>query len=478
MKITKPNYAHLLLWGIFLLTSCRARPEAVIAFHIRVKDNKGLSLSGAEVFVERKSLGRSDNQGLLKKTLFLNKESSVLIEVKKESPEVHYSPFMKRETLSSEDSQPLELEAVLYSVPKLGAKEEGDDLPLPDKESQDATNSQVKPNLAAKMKANIKTPPVVVGKAIPAATNLPLASATLSAAKKELVPTLSKNSPDSPLPALAKTPHSLSLLPSVEKKVEKKVSPEEKQLTPPSPTASVESRYLKIYAFSQVQGHKRPLAGVDVLIGEKKLGKTSNKGTFSVPMPGKLDSFVEVTLLAPKLSHHGSTKKGGKEKKHWLPERFTRHFTLSASDIKIQRMFTDQTPSPLSTSSQLEGTVLRVDQEGKVVINIGSFQDKNLRASSSFSVFGTQINEGGNHLKNTKVAELILQKIGLATSEGYLSNLKSRAFVYPGDRVVFDQNHPQKTSNLISTKDKSHKEGLGEPLSSGGAAGSPKKIPL
>jgi hypothetical protein len=111
-----------LLSALLFLSSCNLESEYTV--NVKVKNNQGEPLDGAEVRIEKNKLGVTDQNGNLEATISLAPESETRVEVTKDSAQFYYAPYFKRFTVPKlaelEDGKklPIEFEAILYSVPK------------------------------------------------------------------------------------------------------------------------------------------------------------------------------------------------------------------------------------------------------------------------------------------------------------------------------------------------------------------------
>lgn len=113
--------ALFLLFGLLLLTqstqSCRFfRAEAT--FKVRVISGTGDPIPGAQITIQKKVVGHSDDQGQAEINLELPTDESILVEINKPSAQMFYAPFFETVRVSKGEPNRFNLQATLYAVPK------------------------------------------------------------------------------------------------------------------------------------------------------------------------------------------------------------------------------------------------------------------------------------------------------------------------------------------------------------------------
>lgn len=119
----------LLVCVFFALSSCHNNKSIVL--HIAAKGSDGAPLQRAQVSVNDKKLGTTDSSGSLVTELSLSDGEEYLLEISKESETSYYAPFIKKISAEASDGQRLQVEALLYSVPKWSFQfsEKADEVP-------------------------------------------------------------------------------------------------------------------------------------------------------------------------------------------------------------------------------------------------------------------------------------------------------------------------------------------------------------
>ena len=105
----------LLIIGI-LLSSCRASNTVVL--HVAAKGSDGAPLEQAQIHLNDKMVGSTDSGGVFVTELSLKEGEEYLLEISKESEKSYYAPFIKKIMAEGQNGQSLQVDALLYSVPK------------------------------------------------------------------------------------------------------------------------------------------------------------------------------------------------------------------------------------------------------------------------------------------------------------------------------------------------------------------------
>ena len=111
------NVSILVLAVLFGL-SCDSKEN--YQMRVEVKTNVGDPIAGAEIRVEKDTVGKTDEDGFFSKEIALQAGEKVKLEVMKESAEFYFAPYFKRFTVPEIDGEDnsLAFQAILYSVPK------------------------------------------------------------------------------------------------------------------------------------------------------------------------------------------------------------------------------------------------------------------------------------------------------------------------------------------------------------------------
>lgn len=104
-----------LIVGI-LLSSCSASNTAVL--HVSAKGSDGAPLEQAQIHLNDKMVGSTDSGGVFVTELSLKEGEEYLLEISKESEKSYYAPFIKKIRAEGQNGQSLQVDALLYSVPK------------------------------------------------------------------------------------------------------------------------------------------------------------------------------------------------------------------------------------------------------------------------------------------------------------------------------------------------------------------------
>jgi hypothetical protein len=402
--------------------SCRRDVEAMVDFRVEVTDNKNSPVSTAEVLLDGKKVGLTDGDGKLTKSLFLKKESHVLVEVKKESQKLYYSPFMIKEYISENQSQMLKINAKMYFVPKNGEEEEPSAKVTVLNTTKPVEKVETKPlealsqqPLVAKAVTTVSVPPTILPSSVKKTDLSKQKIAVEDSNKKEQTEKTNK-----------------ALIKPIKNKMKMVSNAGKKKVLTPHKADEFKVK-LNVISYIPAKNRRFPLSHVKVLVNGKKIGETDKKGVFQEDIYQPKDSLITVTLV---------------DKTH-MPETFSTDFIMSY-DMLIEKGFT----SRHARKPSFEGAVLSKQKEGKVIVNLGSLQGINIKENDLLTVYGMQINENGNEKKEVVSGELIVKKVNLATSECEIKFLKPRSFISTGGRVVL-LGHESPLAK-ISKKEKKH----------------------
>lgn len=469
--------------------SCKNNPDSVVSLKILAKDNKSNAIANAEVFLDNSKIGTTDATGQLTKTLSLKKNSSSVLEVKKDDLQYYYSPFIQKQQVTDVDSQDVQVQAVLYFVPKLSDKsdEQGDDIP-----QKSATPE--------KLPADIKvasSPETVTedNKAPIQAHATQMQSSTLTHQTTE-ISTLNHQET-----AVSSVKHK----PLEPTKLKKKKGGFAVEVT--------------VHTFIQDGDQQVGIADIVVSSQGEELGKTDINGNFSTPVYGTKDSLSEITLappkatnllpesfstdfvlsqnftihkmfshLIPKIPTLGiSTSKTNDSKQKKFLHRLSIHLTQTKAvsttilnkdeiagnkslnyvlipkfenkgvslkvfniknqlfldffqltdtknDLQVQKVY-DAFSDKLFHQIPLEASILKVEKNSKVFINIGT-ASKKLKPGDRLFVYGMQIDKTGQSKEHSLIAEIEVAQMNLNTSECEVIHLNSRSFIQVGDQVL------------------------------------------
>ena len=103
--------------NLLVIIACTEQ-KALVTLIVQVRTNQGDPVSGAQIDLDGKSVGVSDQTGRLSYQVELPAASTPRLEVRKESDTYYFAPYVETFTIGDSPTASFDVEATLYFVPK------------------------------------------------------------------------------------------------------------------------------------------------------------------------------------------------------------------------------------------------------------------------------------------------------------------------------------------------------------------------
>lgn len=103
---------------IILFSSISCTKTTDVNIRIKAKTNQGRIVTGAQVLINDKNVGHTDGNGRFKYRNKFNQDSTIRLEIRKESPKYYYAPYFESYNTGDHKNLKIDTKATLYFVPK------------------------------------------------------------------------------------------------------------------------------------------------------------------------------------------------------------------------------------------------------------------------------------------------------------------------------------------------------------------------
>ncbi len=118
------NFSMIVFVSWWLMAGCTKTTD--VDFRMSVRDSQGQMIQDARVKINDEVIGTTGADGTLAVQLKLQRDARYRVEVSKVSSDFYFAPFYDGFAVASEEKLPLNLEAVLYAVPKPSPEEQAE----------------------------------------------------------------------------------------------------------------------------------------------------------------------------------------------------------------------------------------------------------------------------------------------------------------------------------------------------------------
>jgi hypothetical protein len=370
-----------LIIGLFAIAGCY-KQSVKVTIEIQAKDNNQKALPDAKVFINKTDRGATNSGGELALTDSFSAGDRIQLEIKKESDDFYYAPYITSVKLSKDKFQNVKIDAELYAVMKprpvaAVTSETAPTIQSPKSETPLAQETAV---------PEVGETPTTVGEAIAQAEVEPAPSAIPAIEKFVTFHAYHQGKPIQAthiyLASSQQAKHEflcstnvrgrcaakLKLQEEAVKLIAKNEAYSPRETTFKATDSNIlrfglrKNRTVDIEVYGRGSKGLVGLAGVKVLIAGKEVGATDQFGSFIYHYKGRNSDFLPVTLLPPS--------------KEYSEDTFETDFVVSGP-MRIKKVFAKKKPDPVQFSLEIPKVV---DAQVNSFISLlqSDFNSKNL----------------------------------------------------------------------------------------------------